>query len=347
MQYLLTGPAFVTKDRVECAWQHELPECCCFAVDAAVPAIGTYVRVSLYRIEVVSSKRSVDRGSKNKNSTSNKSPLELHVPEYTYLIDYNRTGDIEPSVMPLILNPGVSLTCIKLVGDDTILVGGQNGYIGVCEYGSSEMVSRQFEGHSADTSVVCMAACTRRNFAICGDDCGGLSLWMCTDTEERVRCITVLGGEATGRASINCIQFIPGRDLVAVSTRSQYLLIGLKVSSVTENYELEGISVMDVSSLFSSLNTDVSPMKSLSSFGAGPDSELVHCHCMAFPHQSDGSHSATLRNDFGGLKSHTLSPGRSLTESSEEGQKSGWPLIVWKLSGSVSEGGHIFAVSDS
>lgn len=323
---------------MECSWQHELPECSCIAVDAEVPVAGTFSRVSLFRVEVENSK--VKKGkSIEKNSLINGtlSSEFLGDRNYTYLIDYNRTGDIEPVVYPLVLDePGVSLTCVKIVGGDTIIVGGTRGYIGVCEYGGCDIVSRQFEGHSVDNSVVCMASCSKRNFAVCGDDGGGLSLWMCTGTDERVHCITVLGGEISGRSAINCIQFIPDRDLVAISTRSQYLLLGLRVSADTGRYELEGIVEMNVNSLFSALGSDVSPVKSMPSFGGDGNTELFHCHCLAFPSHSESITSAAnfQRQDFGDLKTHTLTPPRSGSEStSTEKDKCSWPLVVWKVSG--------------
>lgn len=322
---LNAGPVFVTKDRVECAWQHEIPECCCIAVDADVPVLGTFVRISLFRIEVENVKRNSSKGL-GSSETNN----------YTYLIDYNRTGDIEPIVMPLVLEPGIALICLKLIGEDIVLLGGAKGYLGVCDYGDSSVTSRQFEGHSVDVSVTCIATCHARNLAICGDDGGGLSLWMLTASVDRLQCITVVGGESTGRSAVNSIQFVPDRNLIVVSTRLQLLLLGLQVSPDTGRHELEGIRVLDVNSLFVSVCSTVSPIKSLPSFGDDPDSEIFHCHCIAFPNHSAGS--SAIRYDFGGLKSNTMSPARS---SNEGGEHCSWPLVIWKISGVSALGGKL------
>ena len=322
------GPIFVTKDRVECPWQHELPECCCIAVDAEVPLVGTYARVSLYRIEVehTSSRKSSDRASVFKGIVSDE--------KYSYLVDFSRSGDEEPYIAPLILEAGINLTCLKIVRGDTVLIGGSAGYIGVCEFGSPELVSRQTEGHAVESTVTCMAACSKRNCAVCGDDCGGLSLWISTETYERVRCNTVIGGQSTGQSAVNCVQFIPDRDLIAVSTRAQYFLFGLRKSSETGSLELEGIVEINVSSLFGNMGPEASPFKHLPSFGKEGEVDHIHCHCMAFPNSNDVAASRESRQDLGGLKAHTLTPPRDNAGSRDETggrEEHIRPLIIWKM----------------
>jgi hypothetical protein len=339
----------VTKDRVECAWQHELPECCCIAVDAEVPAVGSYSRVSLFRVEIEHAKKGKGKGkaaskSVDRDSAGAGSSSESAAPNYSYLIDYMSSGDMEPAVHPLAVAPGVSLTSLKIVGGDTVLVGGTRGYVGVCEYGSSEVASRQFEGHPEDAAVSSMAACAKRRLAVCGDDGGGLSLWLCTGGEERVQCGSVLGGEVCGHAAVNCLQFVPDRNLVAVSTRSKYILLGLPMSADTGRYELEGIAEINVNSLFSSMGPGVSPVKSMPSFGADSNSDIFQCHCLAFPRHGDGPRPlAGARHDFGGLKSHTLTPPSAAASAGEEASASAggcsWPVVVWRVSGVSPQAG--------
>jgi hypothetical protein len=351
----VAGPAFATKETIQCHWEHELPECCCVAVDAEVHSPGIVTRASLYRVETAAAEEKAPvRASFFRMSQISAKDDTPNASGFAYMLDTYRTGDREPVSrtlldipLPNLAGDGVTLTCMKLVGG-CVVIGGTGGYIGIAHFGAAGSApsdslrteDRQFHGHSAAATVTCIASCRLRQIAIAGDNLGGLSMW--SPQQGVSNLLQVIHGFATGGHAINNIQFVPERDYIVVSTQRKQILINLVFNPSGGSYKMEKIAAIDFDSIFLSRTVPVTgSVKSLSASDGDDSSSSIFLCCMAFPSSLSAVTLTSTRFDIGHLKSraHTPQTPQTPTALGSPVPAESKPVIVWRLSGASASSG--------
>lgn len=223
-------PFFAHMDQISTTWFHELSECSCMGVDAYVSKSGSITRVSLFRtrrivkskVEVAPKSRSWFSRAVESSATADVSPPKVIT---TYAINFYRSaGDASVTQVVPDLPDDVALHCVKVVGD-CIVLGGTRGFVGFCteaRFRTEEAVPPQFimdkrQGlvHAKDTTIACINHCAMRGMIACGDDKGGLSLWMLSSPANVL--LDSLQPDVFG-FPITSILFSPNRNYIVVGT---------------------------------------------------------------------------------------------------------------------------------
>jgi hypothetical protein len=212
-------------DQISTMWFHESSECCCVAVDGYVRESGDVSRVTLFRIrretEVAPRKRPwfpLGRGG-------NDSDPQVSKVKTTYALNlYRSVDDFTVTQVIADLPENVELQCVRVVGD-CVALGGTRGFVGFCTQALLRteqpvppqliLDNRQGLVHGTDTTITCINHCPMRGIIACGDDKGGVSIWLLSNPANVL--LDSINPSVFG-CSVSSIVFPPSRNYIMVGT---------------------------------------------------------------------------------------------------------------------------------
>ena len=107
-----------------------------------------------------------------------------------------------------------------------------------------QVTCRQFEGHSRNSCVTCLAYCPQRELLVSGDIKGGLALWS-HETRGNLAYLGKIKIQEGG--DINSITFHPTKNAILVGTYSKLYMVGIWHHQADQQriYRFEGITLLD------------------------------------------------------------------------------------------------------